>query len=115
MLRHDEKMITDKNNLVQLFFNDHFINIVEGSCGFKPEKVKFNFGSCNKNGVISSILGKYRNHPSIAKILKNRCLQSSTIPILSSSWPEEINTILRSLNSQKAPVIDKIPTCEIGV
>ena len=115
MLRHDEKMITDKNNLVQHFFNDHFINIVEGSCGFKPEKVKFNFGSCNKNGVISSILGKYRNHPSIAKIHKNRYLQPSTIAILSSSWPEEINTILRSLNSQKAPVIDKIPTCEIGV
>ena len=50
MLRHAKKMITDKNTLVQLFFNDHYINIVEGSCGFKPEKVKFNFGSTIKMG-----------------------------------------------------------------
>ena len=69
MLRDDEKMITDEKKLVQLF-NDHYINIVERSCGFKPEKVEFDFGSCNKNWVLSSILDKYRNHPSIVKIYK---------------------------------------------
>ena len=95
MLRDDEKMITDEKKLVQLF-NDHYINVVERSYGFKPEKVEFDFGSCNKNGVLSSILDKYRNHPSIVKILKNRNLQSSSIPIPSSSWgskitPKEIN------------------------
>ena len=114
MLRDDEKMITDEKKLVQLF-NDHYINIAERSCGFKPEKVEFDFGSCNKNWVLSSILDKYRNHPSIVKIHKNRNLQSSSIPIPSSSWgskitPKEINTILKSLNSKKAPGIDKIPT-----
>ena len=114
MLRDDEKMITDEKKLVQLF-NDHYINIVERSCGFKPEKVEFDFGSCNKNWVLSSILDKYRNHPSIVKIHKNRNLQSNSIPIPSSSWgskitPKEINTILKSLNSKKAPGIDKIPT-----
>ena len=35
MLRDDEKMITDKKKLVQLF-NDHYINAVKRSCGFKP-------------------------------------------------------------------------------
>ena len=55
MLRGDEKMINNKKKLVQLF-NEHYINIVERSCGFKPEKVEFDFGSCNKNGVLSSIL-----------------------------------------------------------
>ena len=40
------------------------------SCGFKPEKVEFDFASCNKNGVLSSILDKYRNHPSILKSIK---------------------------------------------
>ena len=74
MLRDDQKMITDEKILVQLF-NDHYINIVERSCDFKPEKVEFDFGSCNKNGVLSSILDKYRNHPSIVKIHKNRNLQ----------------------------------------
>ena len=114
MLRDDEKMITDEKKLVQLF-NDHYINIVERSCGFKPEKVEFDIGSSNKNEVLSSILDKYRNHHSIVKILKNKNLQSSSISIPSSSWgskitTEEINTILKSLNSKKAPGIDKIPT-----
>ena len=63
-------MITDEKILVQLF-NDHYINIVERSCGFTPEKLELDFGSCNKNGVLSSILDKYRNHPSIVKIHKN--------------------------------------------
>ena len=114
MLRDDKKMITDKKKLVQLF-NDHYINIVERSCGFKLEKLEFDIGSSNKNEVLSSILDKYRNHPSIVKILKNKNLQSSSISIPSSSWgskitTEEINTILKSLNSKKAPGIDKIPT-----
>ena len=80
----DEKMITDQKKLVQLF-NDHYINIDERSCGIKPEKVEFDFGSCNKDGASSSILDKYRNHPSIVKIHKNRNLQSSSILITSSS------------------------------
>ena len=107
-------MITDEKKLVQLF-NDHFINIVERSCGFKPEKVEFDMGSSNKNEGLSSILDKYRNHPSIVKILKSRNLQSSSISIPSSNWgskitTKEINTVLKSLNSKKAPEIDKIPT-----
>ena len=61
------------------------------------------------------MLDKYINHPSIVKIHRNRNLQSSAIPIPSSSWgskitPNEINTILKSLNSKKAPGIEKIPT-----
>ena len=114
MLRDDEKMIIDEKQLVQLF-NDHYINIVERSCGFKPEKVEFDIGSSNKNGILNSILDKYRNHPSMVKTHKNRNLQSSSISIPSSSWgskitPKEINTILKSLNSKKARGIDKIPT-----
>ena len=107
MLRDGPKMITDEKILVQLF-NDHYINTVERSCGFKPEKLELDFGSCNKNGVLSSILDKYRSHPSIVKIHKNRNLQSNSIPIPSFGWgskitPKEINIILKSLNSKKAP------------
>ena len=65
----------------------------------------------NKNGVLSSILDKYQNYPSIVEIHKNRNLQSSSIFINSSSWgSKEIKTILKSLNSEKAPLIDKIST-----
>ena len=58
-------------------FNDHYINIVEQSCAFKPEKVEFDIGSSNKNGVLSSILDKYRNQPSI--VIKNELLKSMNI------------------------------------
>ena len=106
MLRDDKKMITDEKKVVQLF-NNHYINIVERSCGFKPEKVEFVIGSSNKNEVLSSILDKYRNHPSIVKIHKHRNLQSSCISIPSSSWrskitPKEINTILKIFEFQKS-------------
>ena len=82
---------------------------------FKPEKVEFDIGSINKNETLSSILDKHRNHPSIVKIHKNRNLQSSSISMPSSSWgskitPKGINTIMKSLNSKKAPGIDKTPT-----
>ena len=113
ILRDDEKMITVEKKLVQLF-NDRYINIAERSCGFKPEKVEFNIGSYSKNGILSSILDKYPNHPSIVEVHKNMSLQSSSISIPSSSWdskvkPKEIKTILKFLNSKKAPEIDKIP------
>ena len=47
MLRDDEKMISDKKKLVQLF-NDHYINIAARSCGIKPDKVEFVIGSINQ-------------------------------------------------------------------
>ena len=114
ILRDDEKMITDERKLVQLFKN-HYVNIVQRSCRFKPAKEEFDFRLCSKNGVLSSILDKYKNHSSIVKIHTNRYLQSISIPITSSSWdskitPYEINTILKSLNSKKAPGIYKMPT-----
>ena len=84
MLRDDKEIITYVKKLVQLF-NDHYINIVEWSCGFKPEKVEFDIGPDNENGVLIFILDKYKNHPSIVEILKNRNLQSSSISIPSSS------------------------------
>ena len=114
MLRDNEKMIADEKKLVQLF-KDHYINIVEWSSGVKPEKVEFDIGSGNKNGFLSSILDKHKNHPSIVEIRKNRNLQSSSISIPSSSWDskvmaKDIKTILKSPNSKEAPGIDKIPT-----
>ena len=114
MTRNDKKMITDEKKLVKIFIH-HYIDIAERSRGFKLEKVEFDFRPCNKNEIVSSILDKYKNHDSILKIHRNRNLQFSSIPIPSSSrssktTPKEINTILKSLNSEKAPGIDKMPT-----
>ena len=97
MLRDDKKIIIDETTLVQIF-NDHYINTVEPSCGIKPEKIEFDIGSSNKKEVLSSILDKYSNHPSIVEIHKH--LQSSSISIPSSSWypkitPKQIKTNLK--------------------
>ena len=48
MLRADDKIITDDKKLVQLF-SDHYINIAERSCGFKPEKVEFELDQAIKS------------------------------------------------------------------
>ena len=114
MLRDDEKIITDEKKLVQPF-NDHCISIAEWSCGFKPEKVELDICSDNKNEVLCSISDKHKNHPSIAEMHKNKNLQSISISAPSSSWGSkvtsmEIKTILKSMNSEKAPGIDKLPT-----
>ena len=73
------------------------------------EKISF---MCKNN---SFIFVDNENHPSIVKIHKNRNSQSNSISIPCSRWgskitPKEINTILKTLNSKKAPGIDKIPT-----
>ena len=91
-------MVIDEKKLVELF-KINYINIAERSRGFKPEKAEFGIGSDNKNGVLSSILDKQKNHATIVEIHKNRNLQSSSIS--SSSWGskvtvKEIRTILKS-------------------
>ena len=93
-------MVIDEKKLVELL-KINYINIAERSRGFKPEKAEFGIGSDNKNGVISSILDKQKNHATIVEIHKNRNLQSSSISIPSSSWSskvtlKEIRTILKS-------------------
>ena len=55
ILRGGKNMVTVKNKLVQLFRN-HYINIVDRSCGIKPEKVEPYIGSINKKGHVSFIL-----------------------------------------------------------
>ena len=92
------------------------INVISsGPMTLNLKKVKSDIGPCKKIVVLSSILDKYRNHPIIVEFHKNRNLQSTSISILSFSWgskimPKEIKIILKSLNSQKVPGIDKIPT-----
>ena len=67
-------------------FNEHYINNVERSCGFKHDKVESDVGSSNKNGVFSYILHKHRNNLSIVKIHENKNLQASSISIPSFGW-----------------------------
>ena len=91
------------------------LSIVERSCDIKLEMLELDIASSKKKGVLSSTLDEYRNHPSHVKTRENRNFQFNSISIPSSSCgsrrtSKEIKTILKSLNSKKAPSIDKIPT-----
>ena len=47
------------------FFNEHDINIVERSSGFKPEKIVCHNELFDKRIVLHNIIKKYENHSSI--------------------------------------------------
>ena len=53
-------------------FNKRDINIVENSCGNKPNKIGATLGSLNDSDVIDRIIKSYQNHSSVLKI-KNKC------------------------------------------
>ena len=111
MHRGDNKMITDDKCLAKLF-NEHYINIVERSSGSKPEKMV-----CHNEDfdILHNIIKKYENHTSIIKI-KNFMSMKSHLNSNNSSASarqvtyNEVNLILKSLNTKKTSGTDKIPT-----
>ena len=66
-----KNVITDEYEISQTF-NKHYINIVEKSCGNKPNKIGTTLGSLKNSDVIGRIIKSYQNHPSVLKI-KNKC------------------------------------------
>ena len=51
-------------------FNEHYINIVEKSSGYKPVNIEslFDLGSLkDEKPVVEKIIESYRNHPSIIR------------------------------------------------
>ena len=65
-----KNVITDEYEISQTF-NKHYINIVEKSCGNKPNKIGTTLGSLNDSDIIDRIIKSYQNHPSVLKI-KNK-------------------------------------------
>ena len=62
-------MITNDKTLAQLS-DEHYLNIVERSSGFKPSKMSFSVESRN-NHYLRSIANQYKDHTSIANIRQN--------------------------------------------
>ena len=61
-------VITDEYEISQTF-KKHYVNIVEKSCGKRPNIIGTILGSWNDSDVINKIIKSYQNHPSA---LKNR-------------------------------------------
>ena len=67
MLIENDKIITNEKELVENF-NNHYINIVENSCGKTPSNIALEKNISNKNEILDKILSRYSNHPSVIKI-----------------------------------------------
>ena len=62
-----KNIITDEYEISQTF-SKRCINIVEKSCGNKPNKIGITLGSLNNSDVIGRIIRSYKNHPNVLKI-----------------------------------------------
>ena len=110
ILLDGEKMITNDRILVK-HFNERYINIVECSSGFKPPKILFSVES-KTNHFLKSIVNQYKDHPRFVNIRKN-ALNNTHMDISSFSTdevtPKKVNSIIKSLDTNKASGTDKIP------
>ena len=110
ILLDGEEIITNYRILAKRF-NEHYINIVDRSSGFKPSKMSFSAESRTHN-FLKSIANQYKDHPSIVNIRKN-ALNNTHMDISSFSTdevtPDKVNSIIKSLDANKAPGTYKIP------
>ena len=67
----NDEVITEEKILAE-FFNNHYTNIFERSCGVRPTKSNLVNNSLNENeSIINAITCHFRNHPSVTEI-KNK-------------------------------------------
>ena len=103
MLKCYNEMITDGKRLAKLF-HEYYMNIVETSK--KPEKIVYHKEDFDKKVVLHNIIKKYENHSSIIKIRNNMSLKShsssnNTLPSAMQVTSNEVNLILKSLNTKR--------------
>ena len=110
ILLDGEEMITNDRILAKRF-NEHYRNIVKRSSGFKPSKMPFSVESRN-NHFLRSIANQYKDHPSVINIRQSG-LNKTHPDTLSFSTDEvtreKVNSIIKSLDVNKASATHKIP------
>ena len=98
MLRKEEKIITDTNEIVQVL-NDHYINIVGRSCRRKPTSVAKQSHLTDDIKIVDHIVRHYEDHPSVKHIKNVKTPQNSTGSLLTIS----------ELSTEKSAGVDTIP------
>ena len=69
MLRKEEKIITDTNEIVKVL-NDHYINTVQRSCGGKPTSDAKQSHLKDDIKIVDHIVRHYEDHSSVKHIKK---------------------------------------------
>ena len=110
MLTEKDKIVTEAKELVRIF-NDHYINIVERSCGTKPTNAAKEQETEDNKKAVEVICKSFPDHESIKAIKennigKNFTAGNSNLPKVSACHVEQL---LRNIDSKKSTGIDKIP------
>ena len=107
MLLENGKIVTEEKEIVEIF-NDHYINIVENTSGWKPKDARDELGQNRTNTeIIQYIIHKYKDHPSIAAI--NKVFKNSKKNRFSKVSKNEVNKLLKSVDIKKSVGDDTIP------
>ena len=112
-LTDGKNVIIDEYELSQIF-NKHYINIVEKSCGNKPNKISTTLGSLNDNDVIDRIIKSYQNHPSLLKIKNKFGSDLNSFDFQQIKVPE-VKKLLKEIDIKKAVGVDTIPPKSIKI
>ena len=102
-----KNVITDEYELSQIF-NKHYINIVEKSCGNKPNKIGTTLGCLDDSDVIDRIIKSYQNHPSVLKIKNKFGSDLNSFDFQQIKAPE-VKKLLKEIDIKKAVGVDTIP------
>ena len=104
-ITHNNTAITDEKQLTELF-NQYYVNIVETSSGVKPLSLSDMNQKTNLE-IISEILTKYKDHPSIVKIKSNKI--GNEIFQFHTVKETEIKNIFLEIDPKKSTGEDQIP------
>ena len=102
----NDNIVEDKQKLTK-DFNSYYLNIAKTTSGKPPMKLENNLDYINDSLITKRNIEKYKSHPSIKAI-------QDTFPVkkefkIEEAKVEQINKVLRNINSRKATGPDKIP------
>ena len=112
-LENAEIMLTEKEKKKELvrIFNNHYINIVERSCGTNPTNIAKEQEIEDNKKAVEVICKSFANHESVKALkkkitAKNLTAGNSHLPKVSAY---DVEQLLRNIDSKKSTGIDKIP------
>ena len=110
-LENAEIMLTEKEKKKELvrIFNNHYINIVERSCGTNPTNIAKEQEIEDNKKAVEVICKSFANHESIKAIKENNIAKNLTagnshLPKVSAC---DVEQLLRNIDSKKFTGIDK--------
>ena len=94
------KFISDNLKLTEIF-NTHYINIVENSSGIPPSTAGNPNNPLEDSNTVKNIIKEYKNHPRLINIGNHTNLNVNIFDFPCAT-SEEINKIIKCINSKKA-------------